>query len=480
MVQSRSRLGALARVSCVGAVFFVTLASSASGQWSTTHEQFYRQASHNWEFRRRYPGADRLFNAFDYGHAILYERLWTSPNAPASRLEDREYDFITRRLLVNPPRLPLEESAIEVEYAKLVPEAKQMFDWAHVLHRQVYDVWADERLTPSRKDAEVHRLLEYYRSRPDVAFSSRPKDMDLMEGQPYSLAFRRRYPKFNGLIWAYHWLQIGLYEPLVVATSAAERQAGVASALARFRAMLEEPPQRMPKVMPMTAAVAPEFSRRYPEVAIIFDNLHAMHDVISDVLADTTVPRSRKRAEILLAAKRYRDDTTSVMTVAEWRSMSASMGVALMGGPALGGSSETASVTPPSSEAPADHAGHTMSSTPALWSPELVEQRLAAAGIGARLLPPAERHIFMSIPARSYELPDGAELQVFVYPDSAARAADTKKLDVQRVAPPDMMIKWRAQPSLIIDRNLAAIIITNDEARRQRVRDALSSVGTAR
>ena len=43
----------------------------------------------------------------------------------------------------------------------------------------------------------------------------------------------------------------------------------------------------MPKVMPMTAAVAPEFSRRYPEVAIIFDNLHSMHDVISDVLADT-------------------------------------------------------------------------------------------------------------------------------------------------------------------------------------------------
>jgi hypothetical protein len=37
------------------------------------------------------------------------------------------------------------------------------------------------------------------------------------------------------------------------------------------------------------------------------------------------------------------------------------------------------------------------------------------------------------------------------------------------------MIKWRAQPTLIIDGNLAAIVITNDEARRQRVRDALSS-----
>src|SRR5207253_1289456 len=112
------------------AVFALALLASAArpayAQWSTTHEQFYRQASHNWQFRKNYPTADRLFNAFDYGHAILYETLWTSPTAPAARLEEKEYDFITRRLLVTPPRVPLEESAIEVEYAKLVPEAKQM------------------------------------------------------------------------------------------------------------------------------------------------------------------------------------------------------------------------------------------------------------------------------------------------------------------------------------------------------------------
>ena len=86
----------------------------------------------------------------------------------------------------------------------------------------------------------------------------------------------------------------------------------------------------------------------------------------------------------------------------------------------------------------------------------------------------------MSIPARSYELGEGDELQLFVYPDSRGRAADTNKLDVRRVAPPDMMIKWRAKPSLIIDRNLAAIIITNDEARRQRVRDALVATAQER
>jgi hypothetical protein len=327
---------AVLRAACVSALLFVTIGAPAAAQWVTTHDQFYRQSSHNWQFRRNYPAADRLFNAFDYGHAILYERLWTAPNEPVAALEQREYDFITRRLLVSPPRVPLEEAAIEVEYAKLVPEAKHMFDWAHVLHRQVYDVWADERIPVDRKDAEVNRLLRYYRSRPDIAFSGKPKSMDLMEGQPYSLSFRRRYPKFNGLIWAYHWLQVGLYEPLVTASTSEARQSGVAAAVTRFRQMLEAPPSRMPSVMPMTAAIAPEFSRRYPEIAIIFDNLHAMHDVISDVLTDARIPRSRKRAEILLAARRYRDDTTAVVSEADWRSMSIAMGIAEQGGPAVG------------------------------------------------------------------------------------------------------------------------------------------------
>ena len=94
---------------------------AARAQWVTAADQFYLPASHNWVFRRDYPFADRLFNAFDYGHAILYETLWTKPDAPASKLETEEYDFLTRRVLPRPPRVPLEETAIEVHYARLVP-----------------------------------------------------------------------------------------------------------------------------------------------------------------------------------------------------------------------------------------------------------------------------------------------------------------------------------------------------------------------
>jgi hypothetical protein len=319
----------------LASVALAWLAAAGCAQWSRTYEQFYLPGSFNWQFLHNYPAGAKLFNAFDFGHAILYETLWTRPDAPASELEKKWFDRLTQDILVNPPHVPLEEAAIEIEYAKLAPEAKQMFDWAHLLHRQIYDVWADERIPVERKDVLVAEVIAYYKTRPDLAFSSRPKTMELMEGQSYSTAFRRNYPKFNGLIWAYHWLQIGLYEPLIAGTTRAEREAGVQATVTRFRQMIEDPPTWMPRVMPMTPAVAPLFTARYPEAAIIFDNLHSMHDVVSDILANPAVPRVRKRAEIRLAAARYRDDTSFVMTTEEWIAMARMMGIQNMGGPAM-------------------------------------------------------------------------------------------------------------------------------------------------
>ena len=157
-------------------------AATSRAQWSTAYEQFYLPGKFNWTFRDKYPAADRLFAAFDYGHAILYERLYNDPHAPTSELEEKEYDFITKKLLVSPPRLPLEEAAIEVTYAKIAPEAKMMFDWAHLLHRQIYDVLASENMSQAEKDAKIAELVAYYKTRPDLAFSSVPKNMELMEG----------------------------------------------------------------------------------------------------------------------------------------------------------------------------------------------------------------------------------------------------------------------------------------------------------
>lgn len=331
-----ARAAMIATAAATAVVITGALPGTAHAQWSTTYKQFYLQARHNWQFRTHYQHADRMFNAFDFGHAILYETLWRFPDAPASLLEEKRYDQLTKDVLIKPPRIPLEEAAIEPMYARLAPEAKMMFDWAHILHRQLYDVLADERLSWDARDAEVARLLRYYKTRPDLAFSSKPKTMKLMQEQPYSLAFRKKYPKFNGLIWGYHWLQMGLYEPLMIGRTPTEKQAMVRATVARFFQMLNDVPRSLPHQMPMTVAVAPKFAERYPEAAIIFDNLHSMHDVVSDILTNPSVTRERKRAEIMLAARRYRDDTTEVMSVPAWRVMSEHMGIDNMGGPAVG------------------------------------------------------------------------------------------------------------------------------------------------
>jgi hypothetical protein len=308
-------------------------AATAGAQATRYYEQTYMHASHNWVFRATYPEADHLFNAFDYGHAILYETLWRHPDARREVLDVKQFGFITTHLLVHPPSVMLDESAIGPEWAKLAPEALMMFAWAHMLHRQIYDIWADDRIKPADKDASVAEVVAYYKSRPDLAFSSKPKDMHLMEGQPYSLAFRKRFPKYNGLIWSYHWMQMTLYEALMAGNTTPERKKNVAAVTGRFWQMVNNTTS-LPAAMPMSPSIAPRFSARYPEAAIIFDNLHSMHDVVSDILANPAVPRADKRRAILTAAARYRDDHTDVTTIEDWRNMARDMGADEMGGDA--------------------------------------------------------------------------------------------------------------------------------------------------
>jgi hypothetical protein len=201
-----------------------------------------------------------------------------------------------------------------------------------MLHRQIYDVLADEKLDSPSRDARVAQLLRYYASRRDLALSKLPKSMNLMEGAPYSLAFRRQDPKFNGLLWSYHWYQMVVYDALLATNDRTGRRQNVDAATTRFWALLADAPEHMPTTMPLTPAVAPRFATRYPEAAIIFDNLHSLHDVVADILASPRVPRNEKRSAILKALGTFQDSTTEIVSRDEWRSMAQEMGVDKMGG----------------------------------------------------------------------------------------------------------------------------------------------------
>jgi hypothetical protein len=115
-----------------------------------------------------------------------------------------------------------------------------------------------------------------------------------MEHQWFSQYWRRKYPRFNGAIWAYHWYQLRLNEVMLEPEKAA-RDAIVAETTSEFRAMFENP-ELLPKHMPMAHTVAPRFLAEFPEIANTFDNLHSFHDIYNDILAHPQIPE--KQSEV--------------------------------------------------------------------------------------------------------------------------------------------------------------------------------------
>jgi hypothetical protein len=101
-----------------------------------------------------------------------------------------------------------------------------------------------------------------------------------------------------------------------------------------------------------------------------------------------------------------------------------------------------------------------------------VGDRLRTAG----LAPEADGQVtqgFLNVPGTLLLVP-GAELQVYIYPDSAARTADTAELDPVKIAPPTVRVTWVMPASLVTYENVAVILLTRDEMLRVRIRAALT------
>jgi hypothetical protein len=107
------------------------------------------------------------------------------------------------------------------------------------------------------------------------------------------------------------------------------------------------------------------------------------------------------------------------------------------------------------------------------WDLAAVEATLQAAGTHPVYAAEPVRQPFMRVPGTLFSL-GASEIQIYVYPDEAARLHDTHALDPHLVAPPHMMITWRMPPTLIVSGNLAAILLTRDAALRDRVHHALA------
>ena len=107
---------------------------------------------------------------------------------------------------------------------------------------------------------------------------------------------------------------------------------------------------------------------------------------------------------------------------------------------------------------------------PTQWTLREVAKRLTDGGLvvtdsGRESL----RHSFLGAEGRRLKV-SGSDLQVFIYPDPAARKTDSDRLDTARVAPHDMIIDWVATPHLIASGNLIAIHLTPNDRLAERVR----------
>ncbi len=303
----------------------------ADAQWAATYAQAPLAAPHNGDFRARYAGADRLLNALGYADAARYETLWSDPAAQPRRIEQEEYARVTADLIGDPPRLASPLGMLAPSFARAVPEVVAMIDWAEAAARQAYDVLA---AGGAEQDGRMRELAAYYRSRPDVAISARPKSVDALDAQFFSLSFRRVYPDFNGLTWASRWLELSLYEALAVSENADERRRMTDAAVARFRSVIQQPEQT-PYLMPLTPVVAPAFAQRYPELAAALDNKHMLQDVLADIMVSREVPKSARRQEMLRAMSLFRSDTAFATAYESWLAMRTTIGAQNMGGPGV-------------------------------------------------------------------------------------------------------------------------------------------------
>ncbi len=286
----------------IAAGLTLALAATACTQLEQRDKRFYYRALWNFSLRENLQELDADFNGIDFGHSNLYETLLLTGAKDVPAIEERARQE-TLRFIASRPTLPPNEEAIAPTYMKLAWRAQNAFDEAHALHRATYDIYLSDLSAPD-KDRAVRKVLAYYQDS-RYAITAKRLDHKRLDSLPYAASFRSKFPRFNATIWAYHYLQVAVYDPLSAAPDLSAKQQVVRPILATYYGYLKQPPLDW-TFMPLTAEYSPRFAEQYPAIANIFDNLHMLHDTISDILASDLLPTwEAKRKEIYRVLDTY-------------------------------------------------------------------------------------------------------------------------------------------------------------------------------
>lgn len=230
-------------------------------------------------------------NAVAVGHALAYEDLVTGK---AQQLETKTFEDIDW-VLKNPPRFMPDEANISATFGRKYGLLEQVFDWTHILHAQIVDVLASTKLSNTQKEAEIEKLYQNYVNKVPYALTGLPMNMGYLDSQPYSQAFRQKYPKVNGLFWGYHWLQ-GAMHDVLYDKPLDEQRLTYATVGKQYRDVELYRTDRA--FMPMFAELSPKFAQRFPQISNTFDNLHMLHDMVNDILASEWMTPQQQEDQI--------------------------------------------------------------------------------------------------------------------------------------------------------------------------------------
>lgn len=252
---------------------------------------FYQRGAFNFAITT-IPALNRDMNGVAVGHALAYEALVTGRQ---KSLETTVWSQIDR-VLKNPPKFMPTEKSLSPTFGQKYGVLEQVFDWTHVSHAQTIDLLASPKFDNAAKDAGTDKVWDYYRNEgAPFTVTGLPMNMAWLDSQPYSGAFRRKYPKVNALFWGYHWLQTSVYDGLRGKTP--DEQKKTYALLSKQYHDVELYDTHRP-FMPMMAETSPLFSAKYPQIANAFDNLHMLHDMVNDILASDWMTDAEKTAQI--------------------------------------------------------------------------------------------------------------------------------------------------------------------------------------
>lgn len=281
------------KVSAILLVLLVIMCLPAWGQWVTRDKRWPPRGPWLWVLQQELPQLYREFNGINFGHAHLAETLLGTQDE--QKVEEARLQILD--FIFSSPPVPPDEGQIAPTFVRLAWEVQKTFHWAHTLHRSLYDLFAADNVL-DKENAYRKILANYLEKSEAITFHALDHHGKLWNWKE-SKSFVQKYTKFNTQIWAYHWLQAATYDVQLMGDAETQRRL-LLPVIQHYHGYLRNPPTEW-QFMPMMAEAAPEFSRRFPEAAAIFDNLHMLHDNLDDVLSrpDLYPSIADKRARIL-------------------------------------------------------------------------------------------------------------------------------------------------------------------------------------